>query len=229
MPIRVLIVDQHEIMRAGIKLTCGQREDLVFVGEACSLAEASQIARETNPDVAIIDPDCGGVDGLDAIGRLKDELPNLKILVFTANDGPEYAARIIAVGASGYLIKVAGLDEIAVAIRSVHVGRMFISHTHQPMTKPKSKQVQKRESSAGSNRYDDTESSPLHQLSNREREVLMLLVDGMTNKQVAELLFLSVKTVETYRARVMKKYALRDRAELVQFARKTLGPIAHSV
>lgn len=229
MPIRVLIVDQHEIMRAGIKLTCSDRDDLEFVGEASSLEAGLQIARATNPDVAIVDPECDGVDGLDGIRRLLDEMPALKVLVFTANDGPDYATRIMDSGACGYLIKVAGLDEIAVAIRSVHLGRNFISHTHHAVNVPKSRREEKSAKYAESGLRETPNSLPLHQLSSREQEVLKLLVDGMTNKQVAGLLFLSVKTVETYRARIMKKYGLRDRAELVQFARKTFGAIAHSV
>jgi DNA-binding NarL/FixJ family response regulator len=229
MPIRVLIVDQHEIMRAGIKLTCSDRNELEFVGEASSLAEGLQVASATNPDVAIVDPDCDGVDGLDGLRPLLDKMSELKILVFTAYDDPDYATRIMDSGACGYLIKVAGWDEIAVAIRSVHLGRNFISHTHHGVTVPKSKHAQQGVAFAGSGLRETSKSLPLHQLSSREQEVLTLLVDGMTNKQVAERLFLSVKTVETYRARIMKKYGLRDRAELVQFARKTFGAIVHAV
>ena len=227
MPIRVLIVDQHEIMRAGIKLTCSDRSDLEFVGEASSLAEGLQIARATNPEVVIVDPEsCGGLDGL---RRLLDEMPDLKILVFTADDGPDHATRIMDSGACGYLIKVAGLDEIAVAIRSVHLGRNFISHTHHAVNLSKSQHANEGAAYPGSGQRETSKSLPRHQLSSREQEVLKLLVDGMTNKQVAGLLFLSVKTVETYRARIMKKYGLRDRAELVQFARKTFGAMAHSL
>ena len=226
MSIRVLIVDQHEIVRAGIKQTCSERTDLECVGEACSLEEGRQIANATNPDVAIIDPDCEGVDGRGGIRRLHHELPKLKILVFTAHDSPDHAAMILQAVAAGYLIKVASLDEIAVAIRSVHVGRIFVSHTHCAVAKPKSMHTDQFAACALPGPHTESDrSAPPSLLSDREQEVLTLLADGMTNKQAAEKLFLSIKTVETYRARIMKKHRLRDRAELVRFARTTFGAI----
>lgn len=225
MSIRVLIVDQHEIMRAGIKQACSARDDIEFAGEASSFEEGCRMARATNPDVAIIDPECDSVVDLDGIRRLHEEMPELKILVFTSNDGQDYAQQIMEAGASGYLIKVAGLDEIQVAIRLVHLGRIFISHTRQAVSTPKSNRAAPMTSAPASG-HDHSAPIPSAQLSSREREVLALLGDGMTNKQAAEQLFLSVKTVETYRARIIRKYGLRDRAELVQFARKTIGEVA---
>lgn len=227
MPIRVLIVDPHEIMRAGIKLACGDREDLEIVGEASSLVEARDTALETNPDVAIIDPagDSGESESLQAIGRLHEEFPNLKILVFTTADGPDHAVRFVQAGASGYLIKAAGLDEVSVAIRSVHIGRVFISHSSPTMTKPAPHPTNHGVTNATPGPAIESQRVPGPPLSAREQEVLLMLADGMTNKQVAESLFLSVKTVETYRSRIMKKHGLRDRAELVQFARRTIAPV----
>ena len=229
MPIRVLIVDAHEIMRAGIKLACSDREDFEFVGEASTLTQAQQIASETDPDVAVVDPHCAGegARGRESIGNWHAETPDLKLLMLAGNDSPEHATRLVEAGASGYLTKAAGLDEIAVAIRSVHAGRIFISHS--------------RPTHAGANLNHSIHAGENHTtspppasksfarpaLSTREQEVLEMLADGMTNKQVAESLFLSVKTVETYRARIMKKHCLRDRAELVRFARRNLTHVPH--
>ena len=123
---------------------------------------------------------------------------------------------MIDAGAVGYLIKAADLDEIAVAIRSIAAGRIFICHSQHTLATPPS--------NASDYRPDDGTED--HQLSRREREVISLLADGMTNKQVAERLFLSVKTVETYRSRVMRKCGFADRTELVQFARQHLVSVA---
>lgn len=228
MSIRVLIVDQHEIMRAGIKQTCSERADFEFVGEAYSLEEGRQIALATKPDVAIIDPDCEGVDGLNGIRQLHREMPSMKILVFTAHDSSEHAAILLQAGAAGYLIKVASPDEIAVAIRSVHIGRIFISHTQCAVATPMSKRTDQPEYALPPMQAESDSPTPPRPLSDREQEVLSLLADGMTNKQAAEKLFLSVKTVETYRARIMKKHQLSDRAALVRFARKTIGELTDS-
>lgn len=221
MPIHVLIVDSNEITRAGIKTTFSLRPDLKLVGAAASLDEGLSIANETRIDVAIIDPSVVPDDSLDAVRRFRQAYPSLKLLVFSSEDCADFAQSITAAGASGYLIKAASVDEIAVAIRSVYVGRVFISHTHQAMTTPK----QTRRSSPVRSSENVSQVGEGHQLSKREREVLTLLTDGMTNKQVAEELFLSVKTVETYRSRIMRKHGLRGRSELVSFARQTL-PLA---
>lgn len=216
MPIRVLLVDQHEIVRAGTKLACCDHKDIAIVGEASSIEEGRKLALETAPDVLIVDPDCDP-NGLDAIALLGREFTQAKIVVFTSNDGPDYASQIMMAGVSGYLIKTAGMDEIPVAIRLVHQGRVFISHTrHQQTQTPKL---------ATAVKTVPIESNATH-LSGRELEVLTLLADGMTNKQVAAQLYLSVKTIETYRSRIMKKYQLRDRADLVQFARRSVSSIS---
>ncbi len=217
MPIRVLIFDQHEIIRAGIKLACSHRDDLEVVGESNNLEGAVDLAQQTQADVAIVDPTTTDAGGLALVGKLHEALTQLRILVFTTDDGPEFAQAIMASGAAGYLTKEAGIDEIAVAIRCVHLGRIFISHSHSTVKLPAATSLATDLGSA-----DDPNMDPAGppQLSGREAEVLSLLGDGLTNKQAAEKLFLSVKTVETYRARIMKKHNLKDRAQLVQFARK---------
>ena len=213
MPIRVMIVDSHELSRAGIKITINERADLELVAEASSLDEALQAACHTPIDVAILDPEVG-CDRFDAIHQFQQAWPDLKVLVLSSEDCGNYATSITSAGASGYLIKAASLDEIAVAIRSVHNGRVFISHTHQAVSAPKL---------GTTDRPAANSDEPGRALSRREQEVLLFLADGLTNKQVAERLFLSIKTIETYRSRIMRKHGLRDRAELVRFARLHLG------
>ncbi|MFK8113660.1 MAG: LuxR C-terminal-related transcriptional regulator [Rubripirellula sp.] len=216
MSIRVLLVDQHAVIRAGVISACIEHDSLTIVGEANTLQMSLQLAHDTQPDVIVIDPDIDSVDELDVISRLHDEMPEVRILVFTSNDGPSHAAQILSSGASGYLIKKAGLEEIAVAIRVVHQGRIFVSHSRPVAGVALESAVPPLVAGC---RLDEP-STPLQpHLSQREQEVLSLLADGMTNKQAAESLYLSVKTVETYRARIMKKHGLRDRAELTKFAR----------
>lgn len=214
MPIKILLVDPHAITRLGIIQIFNNRDDITVVGEAATIEEGILLARETSPDVAIIDPNSGEPDALSLLAELHTEMPELRTLVFTAVDGPEIAEQVVALGASGYLVKVACLDEVAVAIRCIYEGRVFISHSHSPIT-PKANALK----SAKGQQLATNASS----LSEREREVLEMLADGMTNKQVAAKLFLSVKTVETYRARIMKKYNLTDRVGLVQFARELMS------
>ncbi len=216
MPIRVLIIDSHEIVRAGIKMACETRSDLQFVGEASTLEGATSLAIESSADVVVVDPTVSGPEGLIELQQLHLQLPTLRILAFTNDDGPEFAQAVIAAGASGYLIKDASIDEMAVAIGCVHQGRVFISHSHAASHSPASV-VNVASEVATTDAAEYLQSPP--QLSGRESEVLSLLADGLTNKQAAERLFLSVKTVETYRSRIMKKHGLRDRAELVQFAK----------
>ncbi|TWT76439.1 Transcriptional regulatory protein DevR (DosR) [Planctomycetes bacterium CA13] len=210
MPIQVLIIDPHAVTRLGIKQAFSSRSELEIIGEAATIAEGIRIAHDKNPDVAIIDPTAGGDQSIEMLRKLHQELPRLRTLVFTAKDGPEVATQMVALGASGYLIKAADLDEVVVAIQSVHVGRLFISHSHTLRVIPSPHSVNRE--------------TACELLSQREREVLGKLADGMTNQQVAEALFLSVKTIETYRSRIMKKHKLADRAELVRFARECLDP-----
>jgi len=233
--IRILVIDPHELMRAGIRLACQSKTDLEVVGEIGQLDQGRQLAAELAPDVLILDLATCDAKELALVHDLHVQFPLTKILVFTSIDGANVASQVIAAGASGYLIKIAGLDEIAVAIQCVHLGRTFISHTKgnratQPPIPPLDDQAISQPPTESSpvdrcSRRDAPESHggltpPKANLSEREREVLVLLAEGLTNKQAAECLYLSVKTIETYRSRIMKKHRLRDRRDLVRFARE---------
>ncbi len=213
MPIKVLLVDSHTITRLGIAQSLAACNDIEVIAEVETLSEGVQIAREQNPDVAAIDTDANASETLTTLSQLHADIPQLRTLVFTATDSAEFADQVVSCGAAGYLIKAAGPDELALAIRSVHSGRLFISHSRSTFT-PKVVSYSARL----------TKMTSKDALSVREREVLERLADGMTNKQVAAELFLSIKTVETYRARIMKKFGLVDRVGLVQFARQVIEP-----
>ena len=213
MPIKVLLVDSHTITRLGISQTLAACSDIEVIGEVETLSDGIEIARQQRPDVAVIDIDTNASETLSTLSQLHADIPGLRTLVFTATDSAEVAEQVVSCGAAGYLIKAASPDELALAIRSVHSGRLFISHSRSALAPKVAVQ------SARLNNMTSKDS-----LSVREREVLVRLADGMTNKQVAAELFLSIKTVETYRARIMKKFGLVDRVGLVQFARQVIEP-----
>lgn len=215
MPIKIFIVDPLEVMRAGVRLVCSKSEDFQVVGEAASLTESLAAITQHAPDVVIFDVDPIDPTSLADIQNAKSLLPQTRFLVYTSQDRPEIAQAILAAGASGFLIKAARIEEIVVAVRSIHDGRIFISHspTNATSLQP-SPHFPVATKGGGLGRVAES-------LSRREREVIALVADGLTNKQIAQKLFLSIKTIETYRARVMRKHGLSDRAEVIQFARET--------
>lgn len=236
MPTRVLLWDQREIIRAGIKSICCQREDLQLVGETSKQDSAIALAQTHRPDVIVVEMALLKAGAHDVFECLSATNPRCetKILVLAEENRLDVAARMTQAGASGYLTHHSSLEEIAVAIQCIAKGRIFISHSHGVMSGPKSRQSQLP--SPGSQPASEPDSTLLDSrlrptiqtnaksvkrrldLSAREREVLALIAEGMTNKQAAESIFLSVKTVETYRSRIMKKHGLKDRLALVKFA-----------
>ncbi len=214
MPIRLFIIDPLEVMRAGVRLLCSSNEDLVVVGEAESFPLAEPKLLELLPDVVMIDFDQADKTASHQIAILVEKLPNSRILVYSTKDDAELAYQYLTAGASGFLVKAARLEEIAVAIRSLHDGRVFISHSPERSTPlHATPHFTPQKPYGGAPAMNDS-------LSQREREVIAMVADGLTNKQIAEKLFLSVKTIETYRARVMRKHSLADRAAVIQFARR---------
>ena len=201
--IRVLVIDDREVIRAGIIQVCSGDPEIRIIGEAATWEQARERALAERPSVIILDAGQTHEATVETVRKIHGEMGRVQILVYTDSARWEEATRIVASGANGYLAKAAKLGELTTGIRNVHAGRVFISHTSPEVPAPKNQRTLDRQ----------------RRLSDREREVTQMLADGLTNKQVAEKLFLSVKTVETYRYRVMKKNNLRDRADLVQFAR----------
>lgn len=206
--IRVLIADDHAILRSGLRLLIAAEPDLEVVGEAGDFGETIRLARSLRPDVVTLDLSMPGGSGLASIERLRAAVPDTRVIVLTMHDDPAYARSALAVGASGYLAKSAADDALIGAIRSVHRGRIFVDVPDAP---PGDALARKTGTTAG----DD---APLTRLSAREREVLGLLALGHTNRAIAEQLGLSTKTVETYRARVLEKLGLETRADLTRVA-----------
>jgi two-component system, NarL family, response regulator NreC len=207
--IRVLIADDHAVLRAGLRMLIGAQPDMEVVGEAADGDEAVVKARELHPDVALMDVTMPGSGGIGAIQRIRSDSPTTRVLVLTMHDVPAYLRSALAAGASGYVVKRAADAELISAIRSVHRGRTVLDPTLATMVVQAAVTKKPTPGAPG---------PAAHALSPREREVLDLVAQGFTNQQMADHLGLSVKTVETYRSRLVEKLGLRSRAELVRYA-----------
>ncbi len=208
--IRVLIADDHAVLRAGLSKLLNAQPDMEVVGEAGNGDEAVSKTVELVPDVLILDITMPEPGGIEVIRMLKaDELP-VRILVLTMHENEGYLREALKAGAMGYILKKAAETEIISAIGVDHRGEIFL---YPSLTKSLVEEV-----IYGSTTDKKMPADSYERLSQREREVLQLVAQGYTNQQVADQLFLSVKTVETYKARVMQKLNLHSRAELVRYA-----------
>ncbi|MBI4509537.1 MAG: response regulator transcription factor [Deltaproteobacteria bacterium] len=211
MTIRVFIVDDHAVLRAGLRMLINAHKDMEVVGEAEDGAQAQARILETKPAVAVTDLTMSGISGIHLITRIRETCPETRVLVLTMHGEPGYLRAALGAGAAGYLVKNSADTDLITAIRVVAKGHAFIDRVFernllQEPTLPK-RAVNHRD--------------PMSVLSERELQVLVLVAQGHTNQQVADQLSVSVKTVETYRSRLIEKLELRTRAELVQFAMDT--------
>ena len=204
MSVRVLIVDDHAVVRAGLALLLNAEEDLETVGEAGTAKDAIFEARSSKPDVILLDVVMPDQSGLEVVPQLLREQPETKVLMLSMQDDPRYVREAFEAGASGYVLKEAADVELVAAIREVAGGGRYVNP-----------ELGARLVSAETEERRRTEEDPL---SDREREVLRLLALGHTNQEIAEQLFISVRTAETHRAHIMQKLRLSSRAELVRYA-----------
>jgi DNA-binding NarL/FixJ family response regulator len=203
-PIRVLIVDDHAVVRTGIRLLLAAEDDLEPVGEAGTKREAIFEARSTKPDVVLLDVVMPDGSGIDMIPQLLHEHPETKVLVLSMQDDPRYVREAFAAGASGYVLKEAADVEVVGAVREIAAGGRYVHP-----------ELGARMIAADAEEARRAERDPL---SEREREVLKLLALGHTNQEIAKQLYISVRTAETHRAHIMQKLGLSTRAELVRYA-----------
>ncbi len=204
--IRVLIADDHSVLRAGLRMLLGAQGDIDVVGEAANGLEVTRMARELRPDVVLMDLSMPGPPSGQVIGDVLKAHPKARVLILTMHDDAAYLRAALAAGATGFLVKRAADTELMSAIRAVHAGRTFVDLTQSAGPEP----------IAARDRAGD--SQPPKHLSRREREVLRLLAQGHSNQQIAAVIRVSVKTVETYRTRLSDKLGLKGRAELYRFA-----------
>ena len=207
--IRVLIADDHAVLRAGLRILLDAEPDMEVVGEAADGAEALARVGELAPDVVLLDITMPRVNGLSVLRQIREVSPDSRVLILTMHDDESYLREALAAGGAGYVLKRAADTELLSAIRAVYQGGTYLHPAH---TKALLEGMLDRERDATG------EANSYERLSPREREVLRLIALGYTNRQAADQLYLSVKTVETYKARLMTKLGLHSRAELVRYA-----------
>jgi two-component system response regulator NreC len=202
--IRLLIVDDHQLVRSGLRRLLEGEEDMTVEDEAGTADDGVRLARLHKPDVILLDVVMPGGSGLDAIPEIREAAPAARILTVSMQDDPSYVRQAFASGASGYVLKEAADDELLAAVREVAAGGSYVDP-----------QLGARLAAADATAFSEAAADPL---TDREHEVLRLLALGHTNQEIAEMLYLSVRTAETHRARIMQKLRLSTRAELVRYA-----------
>lgn len=207
--IEVLLVDDHAVLRAGLRMLLDAQPDMSVVGEAANGEEALEKVMKLQPDIVLMDITMAGMGGLLATQEIKKKCPEVKVLVLTMHDDEGYLRQFLQAGASGYVLKKAADTELTAAIRAVQQDDVYIypSMARVIVDGYLHKGSQPVE---GSDAYE--------RLTRREQEVLRFIAQGHTNQETAERLFVSVKTIETHRAHIMEKLKLRNRAELVRYA-----------
>ncbi len=202
--IKVLVVDDHAIMRDGIRALLDLHDDIEIIGEASDGREAIEKARELAPDVIVMDIAMPGMDGLDATHRIRKKSPKAKVLILTQYNNKEYILSAIKAGAAGYVPKRALGSELVSAIRAIYRGDSFLY--------PSAATALIRDY------LHQVEEEPYDRLTGREREILKLIAEGHTSREIADMLFISLKTVLGHRAKIMEKLDIHNRTELIKYA-----------
>jgi two-component system response regulator NreC len=206
--IGILIADDHTLLRNGIRSLLEDEPDMIIVGEANDGREAVRLAAQLKPNVILMDIAMPLLNGLEATRQIKREHPEINVLVLTMYDHEEYFRQMLEVGASGYIIKRAAANELVAAIRAVYNGEAILSPV---ITRLLLEDYLNRDS------FTKEEDDP-NALSSRESEVLQLIAEGKTSREIAEILNLSVKTVQSHRTNLMQKLGLHDRGDLIKYA-----------
>ena len=202
--IKVLVVDDHAILRDGIRALLSLHEDMELVGEASEGREAVEKVQDLAPDVVVMDIAMFGMDGLEATRRISKKSPQVKVLVLTQHDNKEYILSAIRAGAAGYVPKRALGSDLIAAIRAVYMGNSVL---YPSATTVLIKDYLRQ-----------TKKEPYDRLTDREREVFKLVADGHTSQEIADMLFISVKTVLGHRTKIMEKLDIHNRTELIKYA-----------
>jgi len=213
--IRIFLVDDHTVLRAGLKMLLNAVPDMIVVGEASDVSLASQVIAEANADVVLLDVSLPHITGLEGLATLQTLTPNSRFLILTMHNDEQYLRLALAQGAMGYVIKQAANEELLSAIRIVYQGGTYLHSSHRNLLFSNSKESSKDLSIS---KDEPPDVDPRERLSPREFEILILIARGYTNRQAAEELFLSEKTIETYKSRLMTKLQLKSRIDLVRYA-----------
>lgn len=205
--IRLLLVDDHAVLRTGLRMFFNSQEDMEVAGEAVSAEDAFEKVLSIKPDIVLLDISLPGLSGVEAIAQIKQLSPDVRVLMLTMHEGEEYLKQALKSGAHGYVVKKAADSELLEAVRTVARNDVFI---HPSM-------AQTLVRSLYTSSVDETSKQNIN-LTDREKEVLKLVALGHTNKEISEELSVSVKTVETHKARIMDKIGCKRRSELVRYA-----------
>ena len=208
MAIRILIADDHGVMRAGLRAMLEDEPTVEVIGEAANGEEVLKLARKLNPEIVLLDIGMPGIDGIEATRRLRKDAPQIKVLILSVYEDESLLREAIRAGASGYIVKRAAGEELIDAIRAVSRGYMYI---HPAIT---------RFLVSDLSPTNDSVKGVLESLTPRELEVMSYIIRGFTNRQIAETLFISQRTVEGHRASLFSKLDLKNRVELVEYAEK---------
>jgi two-component system response regulator NreC len=206
--IKVLIADDHAIVRAGLRALLGEEKDMELVGEASGGYEAIELVERTKPDVLVLDLSMPDLDGISVTRKIKPNFPNLRILILTLHEDEALLKEAIRAGAVGYILKRAAESELISAIRTILRGDLYIdpAMVRGLLEDTRQSQVKKK--------------NPMEPLTQREAEILRLIVEGYTNRQIGQELNISVRTVEGHRANISEKLGFHNRVELVRYARE---------
>jgi two-component system response regulator NreC len=205
--IRLVVADDHAILRSGLRMLINAQLDMEVVGEAEDGVEAVQVIQRVNPDVAILDVTMPKSGGLDAIKEIVARNRSIRILLLTMHEEPAYLRTALAAGAAGYVLKKSVDADLLSAIRAVHKGRTYVD---SELAEVLVRDAFSKDDRAGS--------APNNVLSERELQVLKLVAEGFSSREIAEQIYISTKTVETYRARFAEKLGLKSRAQIVRYA-----------
>jgi len=200
--IRVAVADDHSILRSGLRMLINAENDMEVVGEAADGSQVEPVMRQTSPDVLLLDITMPAGGGLKALGEVRRNWPQVRVVILTMHEDPAYLRSVLAAGASGYVLKRAVDADLLFAIRAVHRGGTFVDPSIAQNLLPQT----------------TAPAAKGNLLSPRERQVLQLVAEGYTNQQIADRIFVGVKSVETYRARIGQKLSLSHRADFVRYA-----------
>ena len=206
-PLRILLADDHPIVRAGIRAELEKLPDVTVVGEASDGREAIELIKENRPNVVFMDISMRGLNGLEATGRITKEFPQVRVIILSVHQSEEYFWQALKSGAAGYLLKKAATAELATALRQVVGGEIYLT-----------REISKRLVKKLPLQHIAHQKSPLEKLSERQREILQLIAEGQTTKAIALILKVSPKTVEYHRAKLMENLNIFDIPGLVRFA-----------
>lgn len=210
MAIKVMLVEDHAIVREGLKALLTSEKDIEVVGEAGNFAEALQVATQTRPEVVVMDLRLPDRSGIEVTRALKETFPDIKVVILSMYDEEGLVLRALKSGATGYVLKRAGVSELLKAIRTVYSGEAYLDSTIARRV------VEGLQKDISLKPKGGTEP----ELTPREEEILRLVAQGLTNQEIARRLFISIKTVQAHRANLMKKLGVHDRVELVKYALK---------